>query len=77
MIHDERGEMALFIRVTLDAAACAELDDWRALVGLCPVDIFKEVGGTVTVVEDHVDECTLCELCLQTAPGAVTVEKLY
>lgn len=77
MIHDGRGEMALFIRVTLDVAGCAELGDCRALVALCPVDIFEEVEGTVMVVEDNVDECTLCELCMQTAPGAVTVEKLY
>jgi len=32
----------------------------------------------VEVVEDNLDECVLCELCIGTAPaGAVRVKKLY
>jgi NAD-dependent dihydropyrimidine dehydrogenase PreA subunit len=32
----------------------------------------------VEVVEDNLDECVLCELCIGTAPaGTVRVKKLY
>jgi NAD-dependent dihydropyrimidine dehydrogenase PreA subunit len=31
----------------------------------------------VEVVEDNVDECTLCELCLKASPEGVAVKKLY
>jgi NAD-dependent dihydropyrimidine dehydrogenase PreA subunit len=32
----------------------------------------------VEIVEDNLDECVLCELCLAAAPkGTVTVKKLY
>jgi NAD-dependent dihydropyrimidine dehydrogenase PreA subunit len=33
--------------------------------------------GTVAVVEDNVDECTLCDLCMQASPQGVHVVKLY
>lgn len=69
--------MALFIHVTLDEAACDVFDGCKALVGVCPVDIFKEEGGHVVIDDERVDECTLCGLCLETTPGAVKVEKLY
>ena len=44
----------------------------------CPVDIFAAAGGKVSIVEGNVDECILCELCIQAAPGGtVQVHKLY
>src|SRR5213593_4869840 len=33
--------------------------------------------NTVTTVEDNLDECTLCDLCMQAAPDGVKVVKLY
>ena len=34
--------------------------------------------GTVTIVEANLDECVLCELCINAAPkGTVRVKKLY
>jgi NAD-dependent dihydropyrimidine dehydrogenase PreA subunit len=45
---------------------------------VCPVDIYKATGAGVEVVERQLDECVLCELCLEAAPaGAVRVIKLY
>jgi NAD-dependent dihydropyrimidine dehydrogenase PreA subunit len=72
--------MAMFIQVTVDntpvekTAGVAE-----KLVEVCPVKIFAlgSKKGTVNVVEENVDECTLCELCLKIAPNAVQVKKLY
>ena len=58
--------------VTGDAALAAKLEE------VCPVDIFKNADGKVEIVDDNVDECVLCRLCLEAAPaGTVHVKKLY
>ena len=50
----------------------------KKLEDACPVDIFAARDGRVDVVEENLDECVLCELCIQAAPpGAVRVLKLY
>ncbi len=50
----------------------------RRLEQVCPVDIYAESGGRVETVEENLDECVLCELCIQAAPpGGVRVMKLY
>ena len=55
-----------------DAAVAAKLEE------VCPVDIFKNAGGHVEVIDGNVDECVLCRLCLEAAPaGTVHVKKLY
>jgi NAD-dependent dihydropyrimidine dehydrogenase PreA subunit len=42
------------------------------------VDIFANRDGHVDVVEENLDECVLCELCIAAAPpGKVRVLKLY
>jgi len=58
--------------VANDSALAAKLEE------VCPVDIYKDAGGKVEVVEDNLDECVLCRLCIEAAPpGAVRVKKLY
>ena len=55
-----------------DAALAAKLEE------VCPVDIFKDAGGTVEIVDENCDECVLCKLCIEAAPaGTVHVKKLY
>ena len=55
-----------------DAAIAAKLEE------VCPVDIFKDAGGTVEIVAENCDECVLCKLCIEAAPaGTVHVKKLY
>ena len=51
----------------------------KKLVEVCPVNIFAEADdGAWQIVEKNLDECTLCELCLEAAPaGTVRVKKLY
>ena len=45
---------------------------------VCPVDIYAVEGGHTVLVEENLDECVLCGLCLDAAPdGAVRVLKLY
>jgi NAD-dependent dihydropyrimidine dehydrogenase PreA subunit len=55
-----------------DAAIAAKLEE------VCPVDIYKDAGGTVEIVDQNVDECVLCRLCIEASPpGTVHVKKLY
>jgi NAD-dependent dihydropyrimidine dehydrogenase PreA subunit len=55
-----------------DAAVAKRLEE------ACPVDIYAVKDGGVEVVEQNLDECVLCELCVVAAPpGAVRVRKLY
>ena len=71
--------MAMFIRV--DIAESVQPDDAlkKTLVEACPVDIFaiEDGSGRVVTVEDNLDECTLCDLCIQAAGDRVKVVKLY
>ena len=70
--------MALFINVEVDAAAAKNPELVKKLVEVCPVNIFADKAGTLEIVEPNLDECTLCELCLEAAPpGTVRVKKLY
>ena len=64
------------VRVTPDAARDTALA--AVLEEACPVDIFEGSSRGVRIVEENLDECTLCDLCIQAAPaGAVRVVKLY
>ncbi len=71
--------MAMFIRIDVDANTVEKTPGLaEKLVEVCPVKIFK-LGASpnaVEVVEANVDECTLCDLCMQ-ATDAVKVVKLY
>ncbi|TMA36434.1 MAG: hypothetical protein E6J87_00620 [Deltaproteobacteria bacterium] len=68
----------LFIDVQVSAAHAADLALAKKLEEACPVDIFEAIDTGVRIVEENLDECTLCDLCIQAAPqGAVQVVKLY
>jgi NAD-dependent dihydropyrimidine dehydrogenase PreA subunit len=67
-----------FIDVEVDATAGADPELARKLEGVCPVDIFKAGETGVVIVEENLDECVLCELCINAAPpGAIRILKLY
>ena len=69
----------MFIDVEVDAQVAADPALARKLTEVCPVNIFaQEKDGTLRIVEDNLDECVLCELCIKAAPpGTVQVKKLY
>ncbi len=71
--------MGLFIEVRVAPEVSSTPAVVKKLSEVCPVDIFGErEGGGLEIIEANVDECTLCELCLDVAaPGAVKVIKLY
>lgn len=68
----------VFIDVEVDASVAGDAALAARLEEVCPVDIFKATDSGVEVVEENVDECVLCRLCIEAAPaGAVHVRKLY
>jgi NAD-dependent dihydropyrimidine dehydrogenase PreA subunit len=68
----------VFIRVEVADSARSDAELARKLEEACPVDIFAATDGGVSIVDENLDECVLCELCLDAAPpGAVRVVKLY
>jgi hypothetical protein len=68
----------VFIDVEVDSSVTADAALAKKLEEVCPVDIFKATEAGVEVVEDNLDECVLCNLCVDAAPdGAVRVIKLY
>jgi NAD-dependent dihydropyrimidine dehydrogenase PreA subunit len=68
----------LFIDVEIDDSIRDDADLARRLEEACPVDIYAAHDGRAEVVEENLDECVLCELCVRTAPpGTVRVKKLY
>jgi len=69
---------ATFIGVEVDDAAVADAQLAAKLAEVCPVDIFAVDHRRVALVEENLDECVLCGLCLDAAPeGAVRVLRLY
>jgi NAD-dependent dihydropyrimidine dehydrogenase PreA subunit len=68
----------IFIDVQLSADAASDAELAKKLEEVCPVDIFAAGGSGVEIVEENLDECVLCRLCLDASPpGAVKVLKLY
>lgn len=68
----------VFINLEVEESAAADLALAAKLAEVCPVDIFADHGGRVQVVAENLDECVLCELCINAAPqGTVRVVKLY
>ncbi|MDQ3719403.1 MAG: hypothetical protein M3350_01225 [Actinomycetota bacterium] len=67
-----------FIDVELSEEARDDAGLAQKLEDACPVDIYANRQGHTEIVEENLDECVLCELCVVTAPpGAVRVLKLY
>lgn len=68
----------VFIDVEVDASVAADAELAGKLEEVCPVDIFAASESGVEIVAKNLDECVLCNLCVDAAPdGAVRVVKLY
>jgi NAD-dependent dihydropyrimidine dehydrogenase PreA subunit len=68
----------VFIDVKVDDSLKDDPEIAKKLEDACPVDIFAARDGHVDVIEEHLDECVLCGLCVHAAPsGTVHVIKLY
>ena len=74
----EKQLQGLFIEVEVDESVAGDAELAAKLEEVCPVDIFRDAGGKVEIVEENLDECVLCQLCIEAAPsGTVVVKKLY
>jgi NAD-dependent dihydropyrimidine dehydrogenase PreA subunit len=81
----------MFIDVQVDEAVAKDPAIVKKLVEVCPVNIFAQHAGggaagppghqddgTLRIVEENLDECVLCDLCVRAAPeGTVRILKLY
>jgi NAD-dependent dihydropyrimidine dehydrogenase PreA subunit len=68
----------IFIDAEVDDAVAGDAEMAAKLEEVCPVDIFADEGGRVAIVRENLDECVLCNLCVEAAPpGGVVVKKLY
>jgi NAD-dependent dihydropyrimidine dehydrogenase PreA subunit len=68
----------VFIDVEVDESVASDPELAAKLEEVCPVDIFRDAAGRVETVAENLDECVLCELCIQASPtGTVRVKKLY
>jgi len=68
----------VFIDVEVDASVAGDAELARKLAEVCPVDIFAAGDSGVEIVAENLDECVLCDLCVDAAPqGSVRVIKLY
>jgi ferredoxin-like protein FixX len=70
---------AIFIDIEVADEVAHDAEYARKLAEVCPVDIYAQADdGSVKLVEENLDECVLCRLCIDAAPqGTVTVRKLY
>ena len=71
--------MSLFIDVEVAPVVASDPAMAAKLAEVCPVDIYAQHDdGTLRVVEQNLDECVLCRLCMDAAPaGTVVVRRLY
>jgi NAD-dependent dihydropyrimidine dehydrogenase PreA subunit len=69
----------LFIDIEVDESVAHDPQIAAKLTEVCPVDIYgQNEDGTLRILEQNLDECVLCELCIHaTPPGTVKVIKLY
>lgn len=72
----------IFIDVELSEQVVGDAELAQKLAEVCPVDIFTATDGGAELVEENLDECVLCNLCVEAASaagaeGGVTIVKLY
>ena len=68
----------LFIDVRVDPKVAKDLTVARKLEEVCPVGIFEVNEQELQIVEKNLDECVLCDLCLEVAPvDGVSIDRLY
>ena len=68
----------IFIDVEVDDSVTGDAALAAKLAEVCPVDIFTAEDGRVGLVRENLDECVLCNLCVDAAPaGTIRIVKLY
>jgi len=69
---------SVFIDVAIAEPAASDADLAKKLEEVCPVNIFRATDSGAEIVRGQLDECVLCELCVEAAPaGSVAIIKKY
>ena len=69
---------SIFIGIEIDGSAASDPELAKKLEEVCPVSIFRATEAGTEIVASRLDECVLCDLCVEAAPaGAVTIIKKY
>ncbi len=72
------AQHGVFIGVEVDDSVSGDVELAKKLEEVCPVDIYAASDSGVRIVEENLDECVLCRLCINASPpGTVRVHKLY
>jgi NAD-dependent dihydropyrimidine dehydrogenase PreA subunit len=75
---ETRDLQGIFIDVEVSDEIASDAELAAKLEEVCPVDIYADDDGKVAIVRENLDECVLCNLCVEAAPpGGVVVKKLY
>ncbi|BEQ14760.1 4Fe-4S dicluster domain-containing protein [Desulfoferula mesophila] len=70
--------MGYFVEVGISEEKCIGLSACGACVKVCPVSIFEKQGDRPQVADKNVDECILCDQCLERCePDAISIDKKY
>jgi NAD-dependent dihydropyrimidine dehydrogenase PreA subunit len=70
--------MSEFVKLNIDLDRCIGIKNCGKCIQVCPVNIFTSNGNYPKAVQANEDECTLCDLCLQSCEAnAITIHKLY
>jgi NAD-dependent dihydropyrimidine dehydrogenase PreA subunit len=68
----------VFIDLEIDEPAKSDIKLARELEEICPVSIFEATDSGTEIQESALDECVLCNLCVDAAPaGSIRIIKLY
>ena len=69
---------SIFIGIEIEGSAASDPELAKKLEEVCPVSIFRATEAGTEIVASRLDECVLCDLCVEAAPaGAVTIIKKY
>ena len=77
---DAKELVGIFIDVVVSDELANDTEMAAKLEEVCPVDIYdvRESDDGVAIARENLDECVLCNLCVEAAPpGSVVVKKLY
>src|SRR5207249_771113 len=69
--NGERLMPAMFIRVDMTREVAGDRELANKLAEVCPVNIFfaQAPDGSATIVKENLDECVLCEPCVEAPTG--------
>lgn len=72
------GDESIFIEIRMSEAVASDAELAAKLQEVCPVSIFRATDSGPEIVVSQLDECVLCDLCVEAAPqGGIEIIKKY